>query len=458
MGPPKGSSHVATIFVHAGAGYHSFQNERIHLEACENAARVAMALLRNGGTAVDAVEIAIMLLEDTEITNAGYGSNLTLQGAVECDATLVDHMGRSGAAGAVTLVKNPISLARVILETSSKPLSLQRVPPNFLVGPGATDFAYDNGLVVLPPDALISPPSKERWTRWQQEIASIDLQEKQPEDYRSWFLRRPVTLNPSLLLASPNSMQHSSPIDQPVSGDMQSSTPIQEKSQTSVSEVKYSDGVEEFLRHANSRSSRTAHRLNPDASNDANADNITDTVGAIAIDCYGNIAAGSSSGGIGMKHRGRVGPAALVGIGTTVIPVDPNDPDGTSVAVVTSGTGEHIATTLAASTCASRIYHPTKRTSSGAQEEAMEEEVIFDMIATDFMGHPGVRSSPCPAAIGLMAVKKTNDGVFLYFGHNTDSFALASMSSEDSQPACVMSRSNGSGTIAQGGRAYRLKR
>ncbi|THC92840.1 hypothetical protein EYZ11_007682 [Aspergillus tanneri] len=57
-----------------------------------------------------------------------------------------------------------------------------------------------------------------------------------------------------------------------------------------------------------------------------------------------------------------------------------------------------------------------------------------------------------------MAVKKTVDGAFLYFGHNTDSFALASMSSEDKRPTCVMSRSSGGGSVAQGGRAYRSRR
>lgn len=61
-----------------------------------------MLLLKNGATAVDAVEMAIILLEDAEITNAGYGSNLTLHGTVECDATIVNHLGRSGAAGAVS--------------------------------------------------------------------------------------------------------------------------------------------------------------------------------------------------------------------------------------------------------------------------------------------------------------------------------------------------------------------
>lgn len=93
---------ICAIFVHAGAGFHSHANEKHHLSACQDAAKVAMTILKNGGDATDAVEMAIKVLEDREITNAGYGSNLAMDGTVECDATIVDHLGRSGAVGAVS--------------------------------------------------------------------------------------------------------------------------------------------------------------------------------------------------------------------------------------------------------------------------------------------------------------------------------------------------------------------
>jgi len=158
-----------------------------------------------------------------------------------------------------------------------------------------------------------------------------------------------------------------------------------------------------------------------------------------------------------MKHKGRCGPAALVGIGTAVIPVDPQDPAQTCVATVTSGTGEHMATTTAAATAAERIYHSVRK-ENGRIMPCNEDEAMRSVIQHDFMTHPGVSNSHCTGAIGILAVKKTLEGIEFYFGHNTDSFALASMHSEERKPLCTMSRSKGHGTIAQGGRVSRANR
>ncbi|PLB42097.1 N-terminal nucleophile aminohydrolase [Aspergillus candidus] len=507
MSHPR-SNHVSAIFVHAGAGFHSLHNERAHLETCESAVRIAMGILRNGGSAVDAVESAVMLLEDAEITNAGYGSNMTLNGTVECDATIIDHLGRSGAAGAVPQVKNPVSLARVIYEHSSKPLSLQRVPPNFLVGQGATDFAYEHGLVVLPHDALISPTAQERWNRWQKDLEAAEAKLRQqnlaqyPNDQLASFYRRPVNDHSAHLLATPSSDRPSSVASSPLAHHTHDTQTVSSNSSLSnhvntspLSSRSHKTGDGEYVDGATPhRSPSSSHRgqapdtrasrsespsghntrSGPATANnaphggyprcdghvpcEADIDRINDTVGAIAVDSNGNIAAASSSGGIGMKHRGRIGPAALVGIGTSVIPVDPSDPEKTCVATVTSGTGEHIATTIAAQTCAARVYYSQRKCKDGSYEEVTEDEAISAMIQNDFMRHPGVKDSPCQGAIGVMSVKKTADAMFLYFAHNTDSFALASMSCEDKKPTSVMSRSRGNGTVAQGGRVYRRRR
>lgn len=185
---------------------------------------------------------------------------------------------------------------------------------------------------------------------------------------------------------------------------------------------------------------------------------VTDTVGVIAVDRYGNIAAASSSGGIGMKHQGRCGPAALLGIGAAVIPVDKDDPDQTSVATVTSGTGEHMATTMAAATAASRIYLRVRK--HGPRLKSCDEsEALRAMIEVDFMKHPGVAGGPCDGAIGILAVKKTKHGIYFYFAHNTASFVVASMSSEDQKPSCVMSRNPvGPQATTEGGKAFSNRR
>lgn len=69
-----------------------------------------------------------------------------------------------------TEVKNPISLARIVLDHTTQPLLLKRVPPNLLVSQGATDFAFEQGLSVLPHDALVSPAARDRWRKWRSDL------------------------------------------------------------------------------------------------------------------------------------------------------------------------------------------------------------------------------------------------------------------------------------------------
>ncbi|KAK1836162.1 nucleophile aminohydrolase [Podospora conica] len=540
-----GPKPLGAIFIHAGAGYHSTANEKIHLEACSEAARVGMKFLKAGATAPEAVEAAIKCLEDKEITNAGFGSNLNMDGIVECDATVVDHLGRSGACGAVPEIRNPISLAKLILDTSSQPLSLRRVPPNILVGEGARQFAEEHGMVPVHNEFLVSRNARDRYVRWSKDLkkaeAKINAASSTPKHTVTTSESRSPTPGDYDRAANPNNTQqtgdHAQAIltgvwnegqpDSPPAADIGNplgSSPSPARSQSAqetpgiasrlaergplgyvTSTFRMGTGKRFKLRQSPSEdpavfSNEAAHslqvqpsqdgsmgtedELDADASEQARRENadtpvqggenkvtdtharqkrrasssedldmVTDTIGAIAIDFQGHIAAGSSSGGIGMKHRGRIGPAALVGIGTAVIPEDPDDEDQTSVAAVTSGTGEHMATSLASAKCAERLHNGTRRGPGGRSVVELDEiSLLESFILDDFMGHPGVRDQPSTGAIGVMAVKKDRYGVFFYFAHNTDSFALASMSSTDREPLCVMSRLGKVRPVSQGGR------
>jgi taspase (threonine aspartase 1) len=84
--------------------------------------------------------------------------------------------------------------------------------------------------------------------------------------------------------------------------------------------------------------------------------------------------------------------------------------------------------------------------------------MLVVVLTNVYLGHPSVKHSNSAGAIGILGLKKMNGGMLLYFGHNTDSFAMASMSSDESSPKCTMSRSNGNGQIAQGGRMLSLRR
>ncbi|RDA86463.1 hypothetical protein CP532_3612 [Ophiocordyceps camponoti-leonardi (nom. inval.)] len=558
---------VPAIFIHAGAGFHSRQNETVHLRACVSAAEMGMRFLKAGATSTEAVEAALRILEDKEITNAGYGSNLSMDGTVECDATIVDHLGRSGACGAVPNVRNPISLAKLILDTSNLPLSLRRVPPNALVGEGARAFAEEHGMATFANEYLVSTNSRDRFYRWQEDLLraerggkdvgvgphptpskaatcipcqyetapTLDPLKPLPRQHAAAILTgtwnegqtdspyagtpvlestsmtesalfpaahasaTPATPTTPMTFAAaarsslhlPSSQRSPAPSTsagkdkakgtKSLANDVRRVLEADEKrkqahfaASSSATAMGRFDAHEakSFGTHvdasASRRSKRPAEPTTPDSPLHGpspkrvshweldDGDVVTDTIGAIAIDGRGLIAAGSSSGGIGMKHRGRLGPAAIVGVGTAVVPCAAEDEGGLTVAAVTSGTGEHMATTMASQKCAERMYQGTRRGPLGFDITEDDEDAIMEsFIANDFMKHPGVKRCHASGAIGVMVVKKHRTGYYLYFAHNTDSFALASMGGLDKKPHCTMSRLPEGSEIAKGGRKIR---
>ena len=134
------------IAVHAGAGYHSHVNAAKYRRALKMSCEAAERVLVSGGSATDAVVAATSSLENDTLVNAGTGSNLTHDGHVECDASIMSGGGEFGAVGAVQGIRNPISVARRLLEEQKKGLlSLGRIPPMFLVGEGAREWALAHG-------------------------------------------------------------------------------------------------------------------------------------------------------------------------------------------------------------------------------------------------------------------------------------------------------------------------
>ena len=249
---PANSQEVTTnqpiaIAIHGGAGAlardRSTPERDAAFEAQLNAALDAgYRVLDAGGTSLDAITAAIVMMEDAEEFNAGKGAVLTSEGTAELDASIMDGETRNaGAIAGVKRVRNPITLARIVMEDS---------PHVMMAGEGAEVFGEAQNVVMVANDYFITERRQDQLERMQSETSDAGDSED-------------MSLHP----------MYSEPIEQ-----------------------KYG------------------------------------TVGAVALDRAGNLAAGTSTGGMANKRFGRVGDAPIIGAGTYA--------DNATAAVSATGHGE----------------------------------------------------------------------------------------------------------------------
>lgn len=222
------------VVIHGGAGNITKTNlpdSNLYKEKLEEALKKATDTLSKGGSSLDAVEVAIRVLEDSPLFNAGKGAVFNDEGKNELDASIMDGKTlKAGAVAGVTTIRNPITAARTVMEKSKHVM---------LTGKGAEKFATDQGLEIVDPSYFFD---QKRWDLY------LKLKGK--------------------------------------------------------SEIKISD-----------------------------ADSTHGTVGVVALDKYGNLAAGTSTGGMSNKKYGRVGDSPIIGAGTYA--------NNNTCAVSCTGTGEY---------------------------------------------------------------------------------------------------------------------
>lgn len=254
------------IAIHGGAGtllkgMMTPEKELAYKTALEIALNAGYDILENGGTALDAVQKAVCCLEDSPLFNAGKGSVFTAVGSHEMDASIMD--GKTLKAGAVSLItgiKNPVSLARDVMDKSEHV---------FMAGEGAMVFANQHGHVVETPDYFYD---EFRYQQWQ--------------------------------------------------------------------EIKESDTFQ--LDHAKKKDSKFG------------------TVGAVACDQNGNIAAATSTGGMTNKKYGRVGDSPMIGAG--------NYANNETCAISCTGSGEYFIRGVVAYDVACLIEHKNLSLEAAASE------------------------------------------------------------------------------------------
>lgn len=277
MMSPDRLSYPFAIAIHGGAGTIRKSNmtparEQAYIEGLIMSVNTGYGILAKGGRALDAVQNAVNVMEDSPLFNAGKGAVFTNDGSHEQDACIMDGVNRdAGAIAAVRHIRNPIDLARLVLHHSTHVL---------LAGDGAETFARAYGMALEDDPKYFD--TAYRWEQLQRAIA------KEKE--------------------------------------------------------------------ANSDKEHT--RL------DHSDDGQVGTVGAVAVDKQGNLAAATSTGGMTNKRFGRVGDSCLVGAGTYA--------DNATCAVSTTGIGEFFMRAVTAFDIAAMMAYRGLSLTEAAEEAIME--------------------------------------------------------------------------------------
>jgi len=150
-----------SLIVHGGAW--DIPDEAVEdcRAGCRRALEAGWEILDKGGTALDAVEATIVVLEDNPTFDAGVGSHMNRDGRVQLDAMVMDGTTlAAGAVAAVERIRNPIRLARKVMESSGHMM---------LVGAGAEQFAAEQGLPLCAPEELVTERERRAWQRCREE-------------------------------------------------------------------------------------------------------------------------------------------------------------------------------------------------------------------------------------------------------------------------------------------------
>jgi L-asparaginase / beta-aspartyl-peptidase len=254
------------LLVHGGAWAIPQAEQAAHAAGVRRALEAGWAVLKRGGAAVDAVEAAVMVMEDDETFDAGRGSFLTADGRVQLDALLMDGgRMRAGGVACVERLRNPIKAARLVLEKS---------PHVYFVGAGAEEFAARHGMDLIDNRELVLERERER-------LVHAKVREREG---------------------------------------------LKDETFSGVRDDKGPETAFDTEQESGSREQELGDEYPAEWSHD--------TVGAVALDAAGNLAAGTSTGGTLNKTPGRVGDSSLIGCGCYA--------DNLSAAVSLTGWGEPI--------------------------------------------------------------------------------------------------------------------